>query len=335
MLIHMLHPTQLAWPSDWPTIFDREAPLFIEIGFGNADFLVDLAQRHPEANILGLEISYPSFRKGRRKRDSQGLSNVRLLLSSAQTVLWALISPGDIHRLYVNFPDPWPKPSHQQRRLISDRFLQLVATRMVSEGHLYVATDHTGYAGWIANCLTNSPNFDNRLDTPYIQEDSDRLRTKYELKAMAEDRLRYYFNWKRNHVSAANDFPVPLELPMPHVILSTPISIETIDNLFDPHRWSDGETTVRFVSFYYSKHLQSAVVDTYINEVPAEQRLLLAITRRKQGELIIHLHEAGFPRPTPGVHFAIKCLVEWLIDLNPASQVIDHNIRNLAEIAGV
>jgi tRNA (guanine-N7-)-methyltransferase len=332
MQTYMLRPTQLAWPTDWSGIFEREAPLFIEIGFGNADFLVDLAQRNPEANILGLEISYPSFRKGRRKRDRQGLSNVRLLLSSAQTVLWALFSPGDIQRLYVNFPDPWPKPSHQRRRLINDRFLQLVATRIVKDGHLYIATDHAGYAEWIADCLSNSPNFDNCLDTLYIQEDSDRLRTKYELKAMAEGRLCYYFNWRRNYVSAANDFPIPLELPMPHVILSTPLSIETIDHSFVQYSWSDGFTTVRIESIYYSKRLQSAVVDTYISELPAEQRLLLAITHRKKGEVIVHLHEAGFPRPTPGVHFAIKCLVEWLIDLNPTSQIIDHNIRNLADV---
>ncbi|MCA9923810.1 MAG: hypothetical protein KC421_15640, partial [Anaerolineales bacterium] len=63
----VLYELQLAWPTNWTAVFQRDAPLVIEIGFGGGHFLIDLAQKRPFANILGIEISIPSLRRGAQK----------------------------------------------------------------------------------------------------------------------------------------------------------------------------------------------------------------------------------------------------------------------------
>jgi tRNA (guanine-N7-)-methyltransferase len=318
---------ELTWPADWPAIFGRDGPLVIEVGFGGGDFLLDLARRRPDANVLGLEISLPSLAKTEGKIIRSGLANVRLLHATALTLLWALCRPAGVAALMANFPDPWPKAAHHGRRLINDRFLSLAANRLRPGGTLNVATDHADYATWIARCLEQSPYFESRDRTPFLTEDSDRLRTKYELKALAEGRACHYFRWQRTALPAPDLFPIPPELPMPHAVIATALTLEAVQLAFRPHQWTRAGAAVRLVDAYRSIRSASVVVDTYVEEEPLSQRLLLAITARGEGELLVHLHEVGFPRPTPGTHQAIAWLVQWLLELEPAGQVAHHNLR--------
>ena len=145
-----LEASRLFWPANWPKIFGRTAPLLFEIGFGNADFLLQLALENPKSNVLGLEISLPSLRRGERKLDREDLPYAKVLRAEAHHALWTLCRPGEVDAVFINFPDPWPKDSHRQRRLISDRFIHLVGTRMALGGQIRIATDHAEYAEWIA-----------------------------------------------------------------------------------------------------------------------------------------------------------------------------------------
>ena len=84
----LLEPKSLTWPVDWPALFGREAPLLVEIGFGGGHFLVDLARRRPEANIIGVEISLPAIRRAQRKLQQAAAAHVRLLPVDARELLW-------------------------------------------------------------------------------------------------------------------------------------------------------------------------------------------------------------------------------------------------------
>lgn len=322
----MLDPSRLSWPVDWNALFGRPGPLLVEIGFGNAEFLVHMAQTRPEANILGLEISQPSLRKARRKLKAAGLDNVRLVHDRADKVLWAFCPPLSVHSLYINFPDPWPKPAHHMRRLISTSFLQLVASRVKRDAPLDIATDHAGYAEWIASQLALSPYFDSRLDRPYTIQDENRLRTKYELKALAQGRPCFYFKWRRNSVTIADTFPIHEELPMPHVVLSTPLTLNEIAGLCTTGSWRDGEITGRFIGFYLSVHQETLAIDTYLKEIFVDNRVFLLLTKREDGYYVIHLHDVGFPRSTPGVHAAVRGFAEFILSMHKAGRIIHHNL---------
>jgi len=324
---HTLIPSQLHWPTDWSILFTRSAPLIIEIGFGSASYLLDLAKSQPEQNVIGIEISLPSLRKAERKIELAGITNVRLLRSKASLAMWTLFLPGSIREIHINFPDPWSKEAHHRRRLINDRFLLLAASRMESGGALDLATDHAEYAYWIADHLERSPHFVTRLGVPFATEDRNRIRTKYEQKANEAGRLCHYFKWWRNDRPAPNEFPYPEECSMPHVILQSPLALEELEEELKPSEWSSSTIRVRLISLYRSVKGESLILDTFIKEEPLEQRLLLAIDLRSEGDVLLYLHDVGFPRPTTGIHFALLMLTEWIIDQYPNSLILRHNLR--------
>lgn len=330
MTDYSLEATRLSWPAAWQRIFGRAAPLILEIGFGSGDFLLRLAREKPEANILGLEISLPSIRRGERKLSRAGLKNARIVRAEAHQALWTLCRPGEIGDLYINYPDPWPKDSHQHRRLIGNRFLQLAGSRMIRDGRLQIVTDHPGYAGWIAERLQNSQLFENTLPTTYASYDKPLLETKYEYRALSEGRKGYYFAWKRTEVPASTEFAIPREYAMPHAVISTPPDLDEIVRRFVPRHWSREDTVVRLIELYASSGHDSLVIDVFIGEEPLDQRMLIALTLRGEGDLLIHLHEIGYPRATSGVHFAIWQVANWVCSLRTGARLRRHNLQRIS-----
>lgn len=316
----------MPWPTEWQALFGRSAPLLLEIGFGGGHFLVHLAQSRPEANVVGVEISLPSLRRGERKLSRAGMTNALLVQGGATFVLWALCSPAAVRELYINFPDPWPKERHHTRRLINDTFLQLAATRLAPGARLDIATDHDGYAEVIADCLERSPFFCSRLDVPFVTRDGERRPTKYELKALAEGRTCRYFKWQRNETAAPDAFPVPKELPMPHVVLRTPLTLEEIGRRFTPHHLEDGRAHIQYLELFQTMHDRKLLVEAYVKEEPLTQHVGLVIRPRQSGDLVVGLHEIGFPRPTTGIQRAIAGLARWLLSLHSDSTVADNNL---------
>ena len=326
MLSTLLHNHLLSWPVDWTAVFDREAPLIIEIGFGGGHFLVDLAQRRPLANVLGVEISLPALDKAQRKVQTAALSNVRVLQSDARYLLQALCAPESIAEVYINFPDPWPKARQLHRRLINGEFLHLLATRMVPGGLLDIGTDHADYALAITEALEATPYFHSRLATTFVTEDNERLRTKYEQIGLDEGRICHYYKWARRETAVPNLYPVPKEFPMPHVVLHTPMDLDAIQARYGRMRTSDEARHVSFMELFRANEGDALFVETYIKEEPVAQRLGLVIRQREPGNYVISLHELGFPRPTAGVQLAIAALARWLVSLDDEAHILHHNL---------
>ncbi len=324
---------RLPWPVDWTAFFGREAPLLLEIGFGNGQFLVEMAAERPGVNVLGLEISQPALMRAARRVEWRGLANVRLVYGPAQQFLWSNCAPGALAGLTVNFPDPWPKAGHHHRRLFNARFLELLATRMAPGAHLDIATDHAEYAEAITALLVASPAFESRREAPVLTV-AQRRRTKYELKALAEGRRCYYYYWQRNDVEPANRFRVPEELPMPHAVLQSNLTLEEIAGQFSQTSHNDETAIIRFVTLYRAHEQALLLVDTFVEEEPVAQRVGLTIRPRRPGragasggELIVGLHELGFPRPTPGVHAAVAYLARWLLSLDEQARFVEGDLR--------
>lgn len=319
----------LDWPQDWDSLFGRSAPLVLEIGFGRGDFLIRLAQTHADANVIGIEVSQPSLRKAARKRRTQGLSNLILLYGSAPHILTYSVAPGVLGDVHINFPDPWPKEGHHSRRLINPAFIYLLATRMRSSARLFIATDHPDYQPVVTDCLAATPFFDSLLPTIYVTDDETRYRTKYEMKALAEGRTCQYYKFVRNALPAPDLFPIPEEMPMPHAVIRTPLTLADIADRFEPTVCSDedAEIHVRLMRVYDAVGEPVLLVETHINQKPQPQRVALKIHMRQSGELMLSLHEIGFPRPTTGVQAAVACLLRYLQSLSSETVVVQHNLR--------
>jgi len=165
---------------NWDVIFGRNAPLWVEIGFGNGDFLVHLAQQHPEVNLLGIEVHRPGIGNLLGKVQNSGITNVRVCCADAIEVVRNCLAPRIVQRAYILFPDPWPKKRHQKRRLIQHPFISELGERFAPGGQLHLATDWEDYARQISAVISTAPGWRNLNEADKISHPTRALVTRFE-----------------------------------------------------------------------------------------------------------------------------------------------------------
>lgn len=143
-------------PLRWPELFGRDAPTDVEIGSGKGKFLNEIATERPEVNFLAVERSAKYYRLCCDRAARRGLSNVRLLRTTGEDLLFRILGDSTVANIYVLFPDPWPKKRHHKRRLMKPEIVQAMTRAMVPGGRLLVKSDHDGYAQVIADVLASA-----------------------------------------------------------------------------------------------------------------------------------------------------------------------------------
>jgi len=178
-----------------PERFDGD---FLEIGPGNGDFLITLATRYPDKRIIALEIDRPRFHKIEKKLRRRGISNVLLVYGDARVVVPRHLHACRFDRIYVLFPDPWPKRRHAPHRLMSLPFAQMLAGLLRRQGEIYVATDVRPYAEWVAENIVQVPGLE-LLGFPFTPENliRDYEGTFFERVARREGEQIYYLTARR------------------------------------------------------------------------------------------------------------------------------------------
>lgn len=145
---------------DLNAAFGRAAPRVLEIGFGNGDSLVQLAQEDPDSDFLGVEVHDPGIGHCMIAARTAGVENLRIIAHDAIEVLETMLAPESLARINLYFPDPWPKKRHHKRRIVQPSFLELCAGRLESGASLHIATDWANYAEHIDEVLDDSALFD-------------------------------------------------------------------------------------------------------------------------------------------------------------------------------
>lgn len=133
-------------PLDLASVFGREAPRTLEIGFGNGESLVALATAHPERDFLGIEVHPPGVGHLLLRIEEFGLGNLRVICRDAVEVLQRCIPDASLDEVLLYFPDPWPKKRHHKRRIVQPDFVALLASRLRPGGMFRMATDWQPYA---------------------------------------------------------------------------------------------------------------------------------------------------------------------------------------------
>jgi len=144
---------------DLAALFPRPGPVEVELGCGDASFLVRYAARHPDRNFLGVERLLGRLRKLDRKGRRAGLTNLRGVRIEGGYFLEWLLPPGSVAALHIYFPDPWPKKKHRQRRLVNERFPPLAHRALVRGGLVYLRTDDPDYHAQIRAVFAAHPGF--------------------------------------------------------------------------------------------------------------------------------------------------------------------------------
>lgn len=190
-LMETLFPSlkiELAESSTLPpeTLFAGKQSYWLEIGFGGGEHLAHQAGLNPDTGIIGCEPYINGMAELLRHIDTNKLDNIRVYCDDARHLIDQLPDKS-IERVFILYPDPWPKMRHKKRRLVSTDTLNRLSRIMKSGALLRLATDHADYATWMLEHLLAHPDFEwtAKEADDWRTPPKDWIPTRYEQKALA------------------------------------------------------------------------------------------------------------------------------------------------------
>lgn len=168
---------------NWQSRFEKEQPLYIEIGMGKGRFIVEMAKKYPERNFIGLEMQTVATGIALKKQLEAKLPNLQLVCANGSG-LTEFFEPNEVSGIYLNFSDPWSKNRNEKRRLTYKSFLTQYEEVMQADGHLEFKTDNRGLFEYSLTSLNNyGMVFDQVwLDLHQTPDVEDNVMTEYEEK---------------------------------------------------------------------------------------------------------------------------------------------------------
>ncbi|MEI0487931.1 tRNA (guanosine(46)-N7)-methyltransferase TrmB [Brachyspira pulli] len=172
----------------------------LEIGCGNGKFIVELAMNNKDKYFIGIEYSYKAAKKAVSKAYKRNIKNLTIIFGEANNVIDEYLN-GKYYfdKIYLNFPDPWPKKKHAHRRIFTKDFLNKMYPLLKDDGIFYSVTDDDTYALEIMNPIyKEAENFKNILNNDYVHKLEGYGVTLYEEKMRAVGHNIYFFAHSKN-----------------------------------------------------------------------------------------------------------------------------------------
>lgn len=175
--------------------FAAGRPIWLEVGFGGGEHLVHMAAQNPEVTILGAEPFVNGIAMLLGKIRGAGVTNLWLHPGDVRD-LFDVLPDGCLSKVFLNYPDPWPKARHHRRRFVSPGYLQALARVCAPGAEFRVATDIPDY---VRQTLEEVPaaGFDLVRQAGEGGAWEDWLSTRYEQKALREGRAPHYLTFRR------------------------------------------------------------------------------------------------------------------------------------------
>ena len=167
---------------DWSTVFGRQAPVVLEIGFGMGDSLLEMALAEPDKDFVGIEVHPPGVGRLINNAADQGVHNLRVFMADANDVLEDCVADSSLARVQVYFPDPWHKKKHHKRRIIQPGFVDRLRVKLQPEGLLHLATDWQNYAEHMLDVMNGVEGYTNTAAEDYVPRPAFRPETKFEAR---------------------------------------------------------------------------------------------------------------------------------------------------------
>lgn len=202
------------------TVFDKETlfstpvnEICLEIGFGNGEHLAGQAKNNPQTGYIGAEV----FQNGvanllslitgikvtadlpeKIELEAGRVDNVRVFDDDIR-LLFNRLPDSFLDKIYLLFPDPWPKTRHANRRFVNPDNLQQLARVLKKGGILRIATDHKIYKTWTLHQMHNCSDFrwTASCGNDWKHEPADWVQTKYQRKAIREGRRAVFLDYER------------------------------------------------------------------------------------------------------------------------------------------
>ncbi len=200
-----LAPAGVGWeenperrPLDLAALFPGARDVWLEIGFGGGEHMIHQAARHPDLGILGCEPFVNGVAMLLSAIERAGVENLRIHAGDARDLL-DVLPEGAVGRVFLLYPDPWPKRRHWKRRFVNPPQLDQLARAMRPGAELRVATDIEDYVRHTLEQIARHPAFAWTAERPsdWRAPWADWPGTRYEAKALREGRRPHYLAFRR------------------------------------------------------------------------------------------------------------------------------------------
>lgn len=176
-------------------LFPEKKSLCLEIGFGGGEHLAQMAINNPDIGFIGCEPFTNGVANLLDHIKTNNIENIKVFFGDARLLIEQMPEKS-LKRIFVLFPDPWPKAKHHKKRLLQTKFIDNIALLLEDGGVIEIATDHVEYAEWIAGHIAQCVNvFEEQRDRtkPFI----DWVETKYQQKARKQGREAVFYRLVR------------------------------------------------------------------------------------------------------------------------------------------
>lgn len=151
-IVNQTYPLKGKWTSEF---FKNEKPLILELGCGKGEYTVGLAKRYPEYNFLGIDIKGARFWRGAKTALEEGIDNAKFLRTQIELVD-QIFAPGEVHEIWITFPDPQIKYQRSKHRMTNPDFLKKYHQILKPEGVVHLKTDSEYMHGYTLGLLQGS-----------------------------------------------------------------------------------------------------------------------------------------------------------------------------------
>ncbi|MFC4556740.1 tRNA (guanosine(46)-N7)-methyltransferase TrmB [Virgibacillus kekensis] len=188
---HFVIPNPKTYKNRWNELFGNSNPIHLEIGTGKGQFLAGMAEKHPDVNFIGIELSKSVIVTAAQKLMDTGHENILMINENAENLM-DIFAENEVSTIYLNFSDPWPKNRHAKRRLTYHTFLERYKNVLDPKGELIFKTDNRGLFEY---SLVSFSEFGLKLVEVNLDlhqlNDPENVMTEYEEKFSAKGQVIY------------------------------------------------------------------------------------------------------------------------------------------------
>ena len=175
----------------WHEIFKNDNPIYIEIGMGKGDFILQNAINYPNINFIGIEKFDSIMALAIKKIEQNTINNLKLIRMDALNI--DEVFDKEVSKIFLNFSDPWPKKRHAKRRLTSDVFLSKYDSVFKDEHIIEMKTDNQNLFEYSLISFNENGYKINEISLDLHNGDKeDNIMTEYEMKFSTQNKRIYY-----------------------------------------------------------------------------------------------------------------------------------------------
>lgn len=170
----------------WNKVFDNNNEIYLEIGTGKGDFIINEALRNPNINYIGIEKYESVIIRAIQKLEELNIDNLKLLCMDACDI--EKVFKKEISKIYLNFSDPWPKNKHRNRRLTSPIFLKRYKNIVKNKLIIEMKTDNDNLFDYSLNEFNKMKFNIKKIDRDYANDKNNVSKTEYEKKFIKKNK---------------------------------------------------------------------------------------------------------------------------------------------------